>query len=140
MPPLQSKQLHRCVQTMILTKPSDQFPTDAWLKQVFSDYFDPCPLNYKPEIDGLLINWGERTYVNPPYSNVLPWVLKAVEEHNKGKTVVMLLKLDPTTQWYRALQEAGAHFFWCGERLHHGAKYASPFPSMLVILSTVSGE
>ena len=119
---------------MIQTKPSDQFPTDFWLKCVFEDWFDPCPLNSQPIIDGLVIDWGSRAYVNPPYSDPLPWVLKAIEEKSKGCSVVMLLKLDPTTRWYRALVESGAHFLFVGERLHHGGKYASPFPSVLVVL------
>lgn len=118
------------------TKASDQFPTDDWLLDVFGSWFDPCPLNDAPEVDGLSIAWGLRTYVNPPYSNPLPWVLKALEEHKQGKTVVLLLKLDTTTQWYRALLGGGAHFMYVGERLHHGAKYAAPFSSMLAVLAS----
>lgn len=120
---------------MIETKPTDQFPTDEWLLNIFADWFDPCPLNDKPEIDGLSIEWGERTYCNPPYSKPFPWVLKGIEEHKKGKTVVFLLKFDITTEWYRELKQAGAHFLYVGERLHHGARFASPFPSLIAILS-----
>jgi len=121
---------------MIETKPTDQFPTDAWLMEVFNGWYDPCPLNANPEIDGLTTEWAPKTYVNPPYSNPAPWVEKAIFENKNGRTVVMLLKLDTTTKWFRALKEAGAHFLWLGERLHHGAKYAAPFPSMLAVLSS----
>lgn len=116
-------------------KDSDQFPTDEWLMRVFEDWFDPCPLNAAPEVDGLAIPWRDRTYVNPPYSNVLPWVEKGIREHREGKRIVFLLKFDSTTRWYRALAEAGAHFLYVGERLHHGHQYASPFPSVLAVLT-----
>jgi hypothetical protein len=118
----------------IPTKESDQFPTDKWLMNLFTDWFDPCPLNPSPTVDGLSLSWKDKTYVNPPYSNVLPWVLKSIEENKQGKRVVLLLKFDSTTKWYRALVEAGAHFIHIGERLHHGHKYPSPFSSTLVIL------
>lgn len=121
--------------TAIETKESDQFPTDDWLLQVFREWYDPCPLNAAPVVDGLLTSWQDRTYCNPPYSNVMPWILKGIDEHKQGKRIVFLLKFDSTTKWYRALVEAGAHFIHVGERLHHGAKYASPFSSVLVILS-----
>lgn len=117
------------------TKKSDQFPTDAWLYAVFDNWFDPCPLNSNPEIDGLTVDWADKTYCNPPYSDPLPWVLKGIEEHKKGKTIVFLLKFDSTTKVYRALLDAGAHIIHIGERLHHGHQYASPFPSMLAVLS-----
>lgn len=120
---------------MIQTKPSDQFPTDEWLMAVFDTWFDPCPLNENPQHDGLVMDWPDRTFVNPPYSNPRPWVQKAIVESMKGNRVVMLLKMDSSTQWFRELQEAGAHFAWLNTRLHHGAKYPAPFPSMLAILT-----
>jgi hypothetical protein len=113
---------------------SDQFVTDFWLLRVFDGWFDPCPLNDVPVFDGLSVDWGCRAFVNPPYSDPLPWVLKAIEERDKGCVVVMLLKADHTTKWYRALRDCGAHFLDIGERLHHGGKYAAPFPSVLVVL------
>lgn len=120
---------------MIETKKTDQFPTDKWLLSVFADWFDPCPLNENPEIDGLAIEWGGRTYVNPPYSNPLPWVRKGIAEAQKGKTVVFLLKFDSSTRWFKELVQAGAHILYVGERLKHGGRYSAPFSSMLVVLN-----
>ena len=116
-------------------KNSDQFPTDEWIMKVFNDWFDPCPLNDNPVVDGLSISWKDKTYVNPPYSNPKPWVEKAIEENKQGKTVVMLLKFDSTTKWFKLLAEHNAHIIHVGERLKHGGKYSAPFSSMLVVLS-----
>ena len=127
---------------MIKTKPSDSRATPQWLMDVFKDWFDPCPLNPNPEIDGLELEWGERTYINPPYSNPQPWIYKAIEESKKGKTIALLIRFDPTTKYYRALFENNAHLFYSGERLRFTApgecskiNYASPSPSVLIILS-----
>jgi phage N-6-adenine-methyltransferase len=64
--------------------------------------FDPCPICFgeiTPDKDGLLIHWGERNFVNPPYSRKLKdaFVKKAIEESNKGKLCVMLLPVSTST-------------------------------------------
>lgn len=64
--------------------------------------FDPCPFNsgeILPEKDGLLIEWGKRNYINPPYSRHLKeaFVRKAVEESRRGKLCVMLLPVSTST-------------------------------------------
>jgi len=69
----------------------------------FNFDFDPCPLRHceiTPEIDGLLIGWGKRNYINPPYSRKLKeaFILRAVEEMKKGKLCVMLLPVSTSTK------------------------------------------
>ena len=64
--------------------------------------FDPCPICFgeiTPDKDGLLIDWGERNFINPPYSRNLKdaFVKKAIEESNKGKLCVMLLPVSTST-------------------------------------------
>ena len=108
---------------------------------IFEGWFDPCPLNPNPTIDGLSIEWKDKTYVNPPYSKPLEWVEKAIEENKKGKTIVMLLRMDTSTKWFRLLQEAGAVFLWVNGRLKfecptYEKPYLAAFPSMLVVLRT----
>lgn len=107
---------------------TDNYATPEWLK---FPMFDPCPLN--PEFDGLSIEWKEWNFVNPPYSNPLAWVKKAIDESKKGKHSVLLLRLDSSTEWYKLLQEAHAHFFYCGERIKFNGK-SPAFSSLLVIL------
>ena len=42
-----------------------------------------------------------RIYVNPPYSNVAPYLQRAEELRDAGYLVVMLLNNDKSTQWYQ---------------------------------------
>lgn len=85
--------------------------TDNWetplslynqLNDEFEFDFDPCPITCKeitPEKDGLLINWGLRNYINPPYSRKLKelFVKKAIKESKKGKLCVLLLPVSTST-------------------------------------------
>jgi site-specific DNA-methyltransferase (adenine-specific) len=61
---------------------------------------DPCPLDPQPLNDGLSREWGNSTFMNPPYSNPEPWVRKAYEESLRGKIVVGLLRGDTSTRWF----------------------------------------
>jgi len=124
------------------TKPSDNRATPKWLMKVFDGWFDPCPLNPNPTIDGLNLEWKDKTFLNPPYSSPSKWIYKAIEESKKGKTIAILIRFDPTTKYFKALIENNAHLFYCGERLEfinpeETKNYKSPFPSILIILSKI---
>lgn len=113
---------------------SDQWATPSWLMEMFKGWFDPCPLTEDYE-DGLIKEWKDKTYVNPPYSKPMNWVKKAIEENKKGKTIVMLMRMDTSTTWFKFLQEANAHFLWFNGRLKfNDTGKPANFPSMLVIL------
>ena len=103
---------------------SDNYETDKWLANIFAGWYDPCPLDPEPKFDGLLTDWKINTFVNPPYSNPKVWV-----------RIVMLLKMDSSTVWFKELVEAGAHFLWVNKRLKHCTKSAAAFPSMLAVLA-----
>lgn len=117
----------------------DSHPTDKWIRDIYVGWFDPCPLNYdynpREDVNGLEIDWRRWTFVNPPYSDPLPWVKKAIREKAKGNTVVMLLKHDSSTEWYRLLHEHGAYFLMINGRLSYGKKRTAAFPSMLAVLN-----
>ena len=119
---------------------NDNYETDEWIKDIFDGWFDPCPLNSNPNTDGLDVVWGAKTFINPPYSNPKPWVEKAIEENKKGNTIVILLKMDTSTRWFKSLQEAGAKFLWINGRLKHRTGKPANFPSMLAILSRTTGS
>lgn len=83
------------------------------LNAEFNFDFDPCPLN-EGEItldkDGLLIEWGQRNYINPPYSRTLKeaFVKKAIEESKKGKLCVMLLPVSTSTKLFHDYTQPNA--------------------------------
>lgn len=75
--------------------PKDKY--DEWNKE-FNFNFDPCPLN--SSFDGLLIDWKERNFVNPPYSRSLKdrFIRKAFEEMKKGRLSVLLIPVATSTK------------------------------------------
>jgi phage N-6-adenine-methyltransferase len=75
------------------------------LNDEFKFDFDPCPLNdeeIKPEQDGLHIDWGDRNFINPPYSRQLKeqFVKRAIDESKKGKLCVCLLPVSTSTKLF----------------------------------------
>jgi len=117
---------------------SDSYRTDDWILKIFESWYDPCPYNpdwnpYDFE-DGLIQTWKDKTFVNPPYSNPLPWVEKAISENHQGKTIALLLKHDSSTRWYSLLHSAGAKFLMIQGRLKFNTGRACSFPSVLVVL------
>ncbi len=75
------------------------------LNEEFNFDFDPCPYNESPitpETDGLLMEWGERNFINPPYSRKTKelFVLKAIDEGKKGKLRVLLLPVSTSTKLF----------------------------------------
>jgi hypothetical protein len=65
--------------------------------------FDPCPYPLPDGFDGLTCEWGQRSYVNPPFGSIIhqgrkkgptAWVRKSIEEYKKGKLVVLVYPVD----------------------------------------------
>lgn len=88
----------------------------ALLEQLAAEFgpfdFDPCPHPKPEDFDGLTCEWGRRNYVNPPFGSIVhqgrkkgptAWVRKALEEHAKGKTVVLVYPID---KWVLMLLKA----------------------------------
>lgn len=92
----------------------------AALNAEFSFTFDPCPHPRPEDFDGLTIEWGQSNYVNPPFGSAMhqgpddkkpkkkgptAWARKAIAEHAKGKSVVLVYPVD---KWILMLLAAGA--------------------------------
>jgi site-specific DNA-methyltransferase (adenine-specific) len=114
-------------------------PKDLFIELDAEFHFndDPCPLYGKENgLDGLDREWGARTFINPPYrrGEVDKWVEKAYLESLKGKTIVALLRLDPTTKWFHRYILGKAEVRMVTKRLKFGgAERGAAFASMIVI-------
>lgn len=88
-------------------------PPELYRKLDLEFHFDhdPCPAQSHEllEWDGLGGTWGQSNYVNPPYTRknggTMAWVRKAIEEHKKGRSSVLIL---PTRSFVNELLNAGA--------------------------------
>lgn len=74
--------------------------------------FDPCPCPLPAGYNGLEVDWGKSTYLNPPFrkedavgGGMTAFVHKAIEENKKGKQIVLIL---PVFAHINLLLEAGA--------------------------------
>lgn len=79
------------------------------LHREFSFTMDACPYPRPAGFDGLKEEWGDVTWVNPPFvgpgSSRTLWARKAIAENKKGKTVVMINSID---RWQHEIISAGA--------------------------------
>lgn len=98
------------------------------------------------DLDGLTVPWrGLRVFVNPPYSRgmIEKFVDKAIAERDNAEIIVMLVKVDTSTEWWRKLS-AHAHVEFLGRvryldenggplRDKNGKATAATFPSCVAI-------
>jgi len=96
-------------------------------------YFDPCP--YMSVFDGLEIEWGEKNFVNPPYSKIKEFVDKAIEEHKNHREVVLLIPARTDTQYFKKLVNYGCDITFVTGRLHFNNSNSAPFPSCYIRLN-----
>jgi hypothetical protein len=91
----------------------EDFETPPDLKEAiverFGEYFDPCPLHGRElakndsSKDGLLIDWKEVNFINPPYNEIKKWLKKGVEELHKGKLSIFLVPVRSNTNYWKEL-------------------------------------
>ncbi|MCK4792505.1 MAG: hypothetical protein KAV87_52735 [Desulfobacteraceae bacterium] len=82
-----------------ISEPSDNWETPKYfydeLDKEFNFDFDPCPLNegiISPDKDGLLVEWGESNFINPPYSQKLKedFVKRAINDFSDRANVFLI--------------------------------------------------
>lgn len=98
-------------------KVDDNWITPDWfyskLNEEFRFDFDPCPYSEElipPEKDGLLIEWGESNFINPPYRRYLKeaFVQRSLEMCQKGKLSVLLLPVSTSTKLFHRIIKPNA--------------------------------
>lgn len=105
------------------------------LNAEFEFDYDPCPLHDGGLIsDGLLADWGQVTFCNPPYSQIKDWVRKGYQEWQQGKTVVFLIPSRTDTAWWHDFCMKATEIRFLRGRLRFGdATTSAPFPSCVVV-------
>lgn len=120
---------------VVLSHSSDDWATPKFIyyQAMKKGMFDPCPLHSC--FDGLSIDWGSSNFVNPPYSKLRKWVEKSIEQHKKGKSVILLIPARTDTQAFKMLYDYGSVINLITGRLcfNDGNKPA-PFPFMIAEL------
>lgn len=60
-----------------------------------------CDFHYDYHDDALNQQWFDNNWCNPPYSDVTPWINKAIEQLDCGRTTVMLVPADTSVKWFK---------------------------------------
>lgn len=102
------------------------------LQMEFKFDFDPCPFPLPEGFDGLTCEWGQSSYVNPPFGSIIhegkkkgptAWARKAIAENQKGKSVVLVYPID---KWVLMLLAAGAKVRNLGDVRWHSTEDGKP--------------
>ena len=104
-------------------------PIDLW-QEIYARYFDgrrvldPCPnrdrllpgadITLAPT-DGLEIDWDMDFFVNPPWSNIMPWAFKAYSGDQFG---ALLVPVRSDQRWFRVYAPA-ARLVLIGGRVNY---------------------
>ena len=101
------------------------------------------PDHLRPECrSGLVFDWAESTYCNPPYSMCRAFIAKAAQEARRGCTVVCLVPSRTDTRWWhdevydahtRQYRPGVEVRFVKGRLKFGGSTNSAPFPSVVVI-------
>jgi len=124
------------------TRESDHYATPVKfykkLNNEFQFNYDPCPL--RSEVDGLLTEWKGIIYINPPYSNIAPFLIKGIEEIKNGnsKKLVFLIPIRSDTKyWHNLIMKYAKEIRFIKGRLNFNElKSPAPFPCVLVIFDS----
>ena len=95
-----------------------------------------CAVFYSKETNGLLQDWRQRVFCNPPFGkNVGQWVEHAYWNVALGyaDVVVCLLPARTDTKWFHDYCLKGEVRFIRGRLRFKGAKNPAPFPSIVVV-------
>jgi hypothetical protein len=101
---------------LLLHMPCPELDNDSWFtpRWILDElgYFDldpcacvarrtwVCPFSYTPEDDGLRQHWQGRVFLNPPFSNVGPWI-ERLAAHGNG--IALLPAGHDTEAWEQSV-------------------------------------
>ena len=129
------------------TRDSDHYSTPnkfySAINKEFEFTFDPCPL--RSAVDGLLLDWIGNIFINPPYSNIEPFISKGISELRKGnanKCVYLIPVRSDTKYWHDLIMKYASEIRFIKSRLNFNeSKSPAPFPCVLIIFEkSLNGE
>lgn len=129
---------------------TDEWATPMWLFREYDLEFrftlDVCatPENAKCKRyftrsdNGLAQDWSGSCWMNPPYGATIgQWMEKALQESQRGATVVCLVPARTDTAWWHDYATKGEIRFLRGRLKFGDAENSAPFPSAIVVYRDV---
>lgn len=123
----------------------------AWMESEYGDYdIDAaaskenavCEKFYSKETNCLKRWWGSNKHIwlNPPYSNITPFVKKAIEQMEHSNQIDMLLPCDTSTGWFYEAQQRAAEIIWITGEVYQedGTEYSRT--GRLAFTSALTGK
>jgi hypothetical protein len=77
--------------------------------------------------DGLILPWSPLNWCNPPFSDVIPWIEKAMIEAERGNTTYMIFPDNPETAYCRASFAVASEIHHMPFRMRYTRPNGSPF-------------
>lgn len=112
------------------------------LKEKYRLDYDPCPLDGLLDgPSGLAADWGDRAFVNPPYSRTAKWVEKSLYESQKGKFVCLLIPWrSNSSYWQKFILPHASEIHLLSKITFKGYKRVCPMPMAIVIFDGIKGS
>jgi len=105
------------------------------LNKHFNFDFDPCPL--MSDFDGLSdeMEWGDSNFINPPYSGIKKWILKAIKDTKKR--CVFLIPARISSKYWRenVWEKADVIYFFTEGVTFVGYDTTYPTPMSVVVFN-----
>ena len=123
----------------------------AWMESEYGDYDidaaaskenSVCEKFYSKETNCLKRWWGSNKHIwlNPPYSNITPFVKKAIEQMEHNNQIDILLPCDTSTGWFYEAQQKAAEIIWITGEVYQedGTEYSRT--GRLAFTSALTGK
>lgn len=119
----------------------------AWMESEYGDYDIDAAASkenavYSKETNCLKRWWGSNKHIwlNPPYSNITPFVKKAIEQMEHSNQIDILLPCDTSTGWFYEAQQRAAEIIWITGEVYQedGTEYSRT--GRLAFTSALTGK
>ncbi|URC25748.1 DNA adenine methyltransferase [Escherichia phage EC147] len=123
----------------------------TWMESEYGDYDidaaaskenSVCEKFYSKETNCLKRWWGSNKHIwlNPPYSNITPFVKKAIEQMEHNNQIDILLPCDTSTGWFYEAQQKAAEIIWITGEVYQeeGTEYSRT--GRLAFTSALTGK